>query len=281
MRKTLLLLACLVLALPVPAAEPQGRAGCLPVHALSARRLAFQAGEKLNYVFHYNWGIINADVARGYISVDSTRLQGRDVFHLRMFGRTAKFYDAFFKVREDFNTWMDADGLDPVRFTRDTHEGGYYCLNDYAFIRTGTPHIAATLENSNLPQTSMNIPLGDCTFDVLTLFYLARNVDMSRVKAGVQYPMTFAIDDDVFHIHFVFKGREPRKIPGVGQMQTLKFAIQVVAGEMFGDAQEDLYIWFTDDANKVPVYLEAPLKIGMVTGRLESFQGVKYPFGTP
>ncbi len=271
------LLTCLLPAFPLAAGEPSPSASCLPVHSLSPKKLAFQAGEKLNFVFHFNLGVINADVARGSFTADSSRFQKKDVFLVRMFGKTAKFYDAFFKVREDFYAWFTQDGLVPLRFTRDTREGGYYCLNEYAFIRRGEPHIAATLENSNRPQMSMDIPLNDCTFDPLTLFYLARNVDMTRVKPETQIPMTFAIDDEVFNIYFVFKGKDSCKLPGIGTVNTLKFAIKVVAGEMFGDAKEDLYMWFSDDDGKVPVYLEAPLKIGKVTGRLESYEGLKYP----
>lgn len=267
----------LTLALPLGAGESSRSASCLPLHSLSPKKLAFQAGESLDFVFHYNWGIINADVARGSFTADSSRLKKKDVFLVRMFGRTAKFYDAFFKVREDFHSWFTCDGLVPMRFTRDTREGGYYCLNEYAFVHGANPHIAATIENSNLPQKSMEIPLGDCTFDPLTLLYLARNVDMSKVKPDVKIPMTFAIDDEVFNIYFVFKGKDTCKLPGIGTVNTLKFAIKVVAGEMFGDASEDLFMWFSDDEGKVPVYLEAPLKIGKVTGRLEKYSGLKYP----
>ena len=48
-------------------------------------------------------------------------------------------------------------------------------------------------------------------------------------------------------------------------------------GETF-DGENSLYAWFSDDANRVPVYFLAPLKIGQVRGRLYSYEGLKYPF---
>ena len=89
--------------------------------------------------------------------------------------------------------------------------------------------------------------------------------------------MVFAIDDDVFTIYLIYKGKESKYIRRLGNVNTLKFAATLVAGEIF-DGKEDMYMWFTDDNNRIPVLFSAPIKIGEVSGYLKSYEGLKHPF---
>lgn len=253
---------------------------CMPLRPLDRGNLAFKAGENLEYRIHFKWGAISSDVASASLALEQTTLNGKPVYASRLFGQTAKFYDSFFKLREDFRSWYLVDGLVPQKFYRDTREGRYRCTNDYRFLwDAAEPHIAAEIETSRKPKYSLDIPLGECTFDVMTLFYTARNMDMDRIVPGRQYPMTFAVADDVYTVFFVFRGREEKAVKGLGTVKTMKFTVEVVEGDVFtGDS--DMTLWFSDDGNRIPVCFEAPLKIGMVSGRLSSAEGLAHPFSS-
>lgn len=251
---------------------------CVPVRTVSEDRLAFQAGEKLDFVLHYKWGAINSDVGYGTVELDSLRFNGHDAFLCSVYGKTTKFFDLFFKVREDFKSWFTRDGLVPLKFTRDTYEGGYEARNTYVYDRSSAePHISADLYTSRRGQRSMQLPLTPCTFDLPSLFFFARNMDFDAVVPGKRYPMTFAIDDDVFNVYFILYGRETIKVKGFGTVRTIKFAAKLLEGEVF-KGEEDMLIWVTDDENRVPVYFEAPLLVGKATGRIIGFEGLKHPF---
>lgn len=253
---------------------------CMPLRPLVKDNLAFKGGENLSYKINFKWGAINSDVASASLTLDQTTLNEKPVFASRLYGQTAKFYDKFFKLREDFQSWFLVDGLSPQKFYRDTREGKYWCRNDYRFVwNAAQPYVSATLETSRKPEFSMQIPLDNCTYDVMTLFYTARNMDMSRVNVGQPYPMTFAVADDVFTVYFVFLGREDKAVKGLGTVKAMKFSVEVVEGDFFtGDS--DLTLWFSDDENRIPVCFEAPLKIGMVSGRLASAEGLAHPFSS-
>lgn len=252
----------------------------MPLRDLSDENLVFSDGETLNYQIQFKLGLINTDVAKASFTLTRTTFNGEDVYASRLFGQTARFYDKFFKLREDFQSWFTVNDLLPLKFFRDTREGRYTCTNDYKFIwDLEEPYISADIETSRKPLHNVTIPLTSCTFDPMTLFYVARNMDMGRVEIDKEYPMTFAVADDVYTIYFVFKGREDKNIKGLGEVDALKFAIQVVEGDVFtGDS--DLYMWFSNDENKIPVYFEAPLKIGFVCGRLQSAEALKYEFSS-
>ena len=41
--------------------------------------------------------------------------------------------------------------------------------------------------------------------------------------------------------------------------------------------KDDMFIWVTDDENKVPLLFESPIIVGRVQGRLTSYKNLKSP----
>ena len=97
------------------------------------------------------------------------------------------------------------------------------------------------------------------------------------ITPGIKYPMTFAIDDDIFNVYFILYGRETIKVKGMGHVKTIKFAAKLLEGEVF-KGETDMLIWVSDDENRLPVYFEAPLLVGAAKGRMVGWSGLKYPF---
>ena len=251
---------------------------CIPVKSVKEDDLAFQAGERMDFVLHYKWGAINTDVGTATVTLDSLTYNGEKAFLCSAYGKTTRMFDIFFKVREDFKSWFTRDGLRPLKFTRDTYEGGYEARNTYHYDwNSAEPHIAADVYSSKRGQRDLQLPLTPCTFDLPALFFFARNMDFDAVVPGRKYPMTFAIDDDVYNVYFILYGRETIKVKGLGTVNTIKFAAKLLEGEVF-KGEEDMLIWVTDDENRLPVYFEAPLLVGAATGRMTGWGGLKYPF---
>lgn len=251
---------------------------CVPVRTVSYDDMAFGPGEKMSFVMHYRWGVINSDVGTATAQLDTVTFNGIKAFKCSAYGRTTKLYDLFFKVREDFQSWFSCDGLVPLKFTRDTHEGNYEAKNTYVYDWSASePHIVADIYTSSMGQKSMDIPLTKCTFDLPALFYFSRNMDVDNIEVGKKYPMTFAIDDEVFNVYFILQGRETIKVKGFGTVKTIRFAAKLLAGEVF-KGEEDMTIWISDDQNRLPVYFEAPLIVGKASGRMTACEGLRYPF---
>lgn len=254
------------------------RTSCVPVRTTSEEELAFGPGETMDFVLHYKWGSINTDVGHATVRLDSLTFNGQKAFCCSVNGRTTKFFDIFFKVREDFRSWFTRDGLRPLKFTRDIYEGGYEARNTYLYDwNPSDPHIDADIYTSKMGDVSMTLPLTPCTYDLPALFFFARNMDIENVEPDRKYPMTFAIDDEVFNVYFILYGRETIKVKGIGTVKTIKFAAKLLEGEVF-KGEEDMMIWVTDDENRLPVYFEAPLRVGVAAGRMSGYDGLKHPF---
>ena len=253
--------------------------GCIPVLSVEEEELAYKSGERFTFTIHYEWGAIDSDVGWASVSLDTVRFNGEKAFHCTVYGRTTRLYDWFFKVREDFQSWFTADGIRPLKFTRNTYEGKYEARNNYAYMWSGadSTYIAADVFTSSDGDRSVRLPLNSCTYDLPSLFYLARNIDMDRIVPDVKYPMTFAIDDDVYNVYFIYRGKERKKVKGFGTVNTMKFSAKLLSGNVF-TGEEDLSVWISDDANRIPVLFEAPILVGVASGRIESCTGLKYPF---
>lgn len=251
---------------------------CVPVRTVSESELAFKSGERMDFVLQYRWGAINTDVGTATVRLDSLTFNGEKAFCCSAYGKTTRMFDLFFRVREDFRSWFTRDGLRPLKFTRDTYEGGYEARNTYIYDWSDPdPHIDADIYTSKRGQQSMLLPLTPCTFDLPALFFFARNMDIENIEPGKRYPMTFAIDDEVFNVYFILYGRETIKVRGLGTVKTIKFAAKLLEGEVF-KGEADMLIWISDDDNRLPVYFEAPLRVGAASGRMTGYEGLKHPF---
>lgn len=276
---TVLLMLSALLSTAQEVIDAGSRGGCIPVMSVREDDLAYKSGERLRFTIHYEWGALDSDVGWATVSLDTVRFNGRKAFHCSVYGRTTRFYDLFFKVREDFQSWFTVDGLRPLKFTRNTHEGRYEARNTYTYMWNGADslYIAADVFTSSSGARTVNLPLDLCTYDLPALFYLARNMDFSKVEPDVKYPMTFAIDDDIYNVYFILRGKERKKVKGFGTVNTVRFSAKLLSGNVFtGD--EDLTVWISDDSNRIPVLFEAPILVGVASGRIESCSGLKHPF---
>ncbi len=250
-------------------------AQCLPQHSLDKESIAFKSGEKITFSIHYRWGFINSDVASATLSLENVMFNGDSVYCARVYGRSSKKFDAFFKMKEDFRSWFTHGTLKPLRFSRNTQEGNYRALNDLTF-NWRRMKIHADMDNSSLGKRQLDMDLAPCVYDVISMIYNVRNIDRSKIELGKKVPVTFAIDDDIFNIYFIFQSREQVSVKGIGVFEGIRTYVKLVKGDMFGgDDDLSATVWFSDDDNMVPLRFEAPLKIGKVTGRIRSWEGLK------
>jgi len=249
-------------------------AQCIPTNSVSP----YEVGEKLNYTLSYNWHAVATDVATASLQLDTAMYNGNVVYHGKMTARTRSFFDTFFKARENFQSWFSCEDGRPLKYTRDTREGKYTAKNWYTY-NWNRRVINATWEASNHAREKLELPLSDCTYDLPSVIYFLRRLNTSNLQVGKAYRVTYAIDDDVYSVALTYKGRETKKVKGMGKVKCLHFGCTVVAGEMF-EGNEDAQLWVSDDENHIPIFFMAPLKVGAVSGRLTSYSGLAHELKT-
>jgi len=251
------------------------------ISAASGDEPPYKAGESLTYTVNYKWGAINTDVGEAVTNLSYSN----NYYHSVIKGRTFKFYDIFFKVRELFESKFSANPVCPYYFYRDTYEGKYHIQNTFYFNPANNEIKAKIQKYDRTPKDTVLKGTGE-TYDLVSLFYKVRGIDFNTVAMNVKMPISFAIDvkmpisfaidDDVYNFYFIYKGKEVKRIQKLGTFNTLKFAVKLVAGSVF-TGEEEMNIWVTDDLNKIPLLFEAPILVGRVQGRLSAYVNVKYP----
>ena len=89
----------------------------------------FTKGEKLQYLAHY--GILNAGIATVEISNGIHYVNGKKSTKVVGKGYSTGTFDFFFKVRDSYITYMNAETLEPYRFVRHVDEGGFVFDQEY------------------------------------------------------------------------------------------------------------------------------------------------------
>ncbi|MFA6334964.1 MAG: DUF3108 domain-containing protein [Bacteroidales bacterium] len=271
MRSTLYTIALLLIISTGFSQEKPG----IPVEDIKYEDLVFAHGETLRYVVNYTWGAVSTDVGEAKMSLEYFTNSGDPFFHVKATGRTFKFYDVFFKVRDLYESKFYARNLRPFYFHRDISEGKYRMKNIFSFLPNYQIKVWYQRKNKTPHDTILNG--GVSTFDLLTLIYFTRNKDFSEDEIGKEQPFSFVIDGEMYDLYYRYLGKETKKIPKLGTFRTIKFAARVVAGEVF-TGKEELIFWVTDDNNKIPLIIESPIIVGKVSGRLTNFTNIKYPF---
>lgn len=224
---------------------------------------AFKRGEIISYNVHY--GFIDAGLAVIQVKEENKLIAGRSTYHIIGTGVSTGSFDWFFKVRDQFETYIDEDALIPWIFIRRTNEGGYIISQNYVFN-----HYKKTVDADG---TNYTIP-ENCQ-DMLSAFYAARNLDFSNAKKGDVFSLNSFLDKEIWPVKIKFIGKETIKI-GLGKFRCMKFHPVVQKGRVF-KSEDDLTVWITDDKNKIPVRAQAKILVGSIKMDLNSYSGLANP----
>ncbi|GIV41017.1 MAG: hypothetical protein KatS3mg034_0327 [Vicingaceae bacterium] len=224
----------------------------------------FQPGEVLEYRLHY--GFVEAGTARLEVKKYDKKIFGREVYHVVGTGRSRGAFDWFFKVRDRYETYLDAQGVFPWYFVRRVNEGGYIINQDYKFYQH-----KQIVDNGE--GKTFQVPVA--VQDMLSAFYFARTIDFSNAQPGQIYTIEAFVDDELWPLKIKFMGRETVKVDGV-KYRCLKFHPVVQQGRIFS-SEEDLNVWVTDDDNKVPVLAEAKILVGSIKMEVTKMENLANP----
>lgn len=235
---------------------------------------AFGNGEQLAFTVSYHWGFIWLDA--GLVDFNATKMAGEKSEYWKFFstGKSFRKFDWLFKVRDTFEV-KTTETLFPIHFRRHTHEGGYIIFNDYHFNRENKEVYTYSYETKK-PAKRDTLKLKNGATDVLTATYITRSMDFNQINIGDTIPIPMILDDIVFSLPIVFLGKEIFTTPDKQRFRSIKFSVRLEEGTMFS-AGEELFVWVTDDDNKLPLMIEAKITVGSIKVYLSSYKNLAHP----
>ncbi len=239
---------------------------------------SFGQTEKLSYRVAYHWGLLWIDAADVEFSVKNTNFDGQPAFHFHSTGISLKRWDWLFKVRDTFEVYVEQQSLKPLWHKRHTSEGGYVIHNIYHFDYHNNT-VFAEIEETRKPYHTLTIPLKDPTYDILGATYVVRSLDFSRLKKGDSLIVNMVVDDQIFPLPIVYQGIETIRNRGRDRYECIAIDAILDEGTMFKPG-EALRIWLSNDANRIPVMMEAKVRVGSVKVYLDGYENLKYPLSS-
>jgi hypothetical protein len=221
---------------------------------------AFQEGEKL--VYDVNFGFITAGIAEMAIP-KMKRISGRDAYHITFKVNSVPSFDPFFKVRDRYETYMDAEGLFPWRFGQHVREGNY--KRDFSAFFDQRRGKAKTKKGT------YDIP--KYTHDIVSAFYFARTIDYDTLEIGDKIRLQNFFKDKVHPLDVVYHGKETIDV-AAGKFECLIIEPLVKEGGLF-KSEGSIFIWLSDDDLKIPVKVRTKVIIGSIDAELKSYEGLK------
>lgn len=255
---------------------------------VSAQDYPFRGGEKLNYMVHYRWGAINADL----VSVDIACYEEEDLFHVRTDINTLPFWTTFYKMQDILDSYFSKDDLRPVKYHRDAHEGNFWAVNDLTWSDDAMSY-HSVVDKKRYPHRDTVFSESVMVYDLVGLIYKLRNEDFEELLSkDTTLVFAYTMDRDIFDAYVKVVGKEEISVKKSGTFETIKVSTIFKKRNDFGEDNTDLLIgssqggeydgkdavllWLTDDSNRLPVKFSASVTVGRIEGRITTYSGLKY-----
>ncbi|MFN5705895.1 MAG: DUF3108 domain-containing protein, partial [bacterium] len=164
-----------------------------------------------------------------------------------------------------YDSYADQAQLLPYQFTESVREGNYK-RDSYANFDQKSNKIVASKGTFNTP---------DYTFDIISLYYFARCIDIREMRIGETLKLKYFLDDGIYPANIEYLGKETVETE-TGKYECIKFSPALQPGRVFRKDSR-MYIWITNDSNRIPVKVEVEILIGSIVLELQNYEGLKNP----
>jgi len=227
---------------------------------------AFTLGEKATYKVKYSAYV---KVPVGEIDFEvlpkTEKVANLNCFHIVVKGGTYSFYNKIYRVKDQYETYIDQKSILPIVFIRSVQEGEF-AFSEYVLFN----HPKKLAKSKKRVQ---KIPLN--TQDILSVLYYARTVDFNEAKPGDKFYFSAFLDDTTYNVGMKFAGRSTIKTD-LGTFKVIKLLPLLVVGRVF-KSEEEMVLYVSDDDNKIPIRIESGISVGSIKADLTGYSGLKNP----
>jgi hypothetical protein len=226
------------------------------------QKVPFEDGEVLTYTIAWlkiEGGEMTVATAR------ETTPDGVPVHRISLSATSNDYVSRFYPVNTRYDSWVDARDFTPVRFEKHAREGRY--RSDEIEEFDNGKRIAVWRDEESVRATS---PIPERFQDVISSFFWLRTQDLSP---GQEYRVDLYSRGKVYRLVAAVLSKE-RVETEAGLFDAVKVQPRMHESEASEDRNKGkLFLWFSDDARRLPVMARTILPIGSVTARLKRAAG--------
>lgn len=221
----------------------------------SAQKWDIKTGENLKYKVAFSSGLtgsIKGGEATLSVKPSTTKIGGNTVYQAQLKGGTTGVIEWFYQVSNNYETFIDTKTNAPVMYRQAVKENKYSSADTVFFDQANKK---ATYKNKK-------ITIPENTHDFVSMIYYVRTLDMTKMAKGDSFTLPFFTSDKVINSKIIFNGVENIRVNGK-TVACYSFKPQVGKGKVFNQ-DYPATIWISADDDKIPMLIEARMKVGKV-----------------
>lgn len=221
-------------------------------------RLNAEPLEEMEYILRF--GFIKGGKAT--LVAEKEKINRRQTIHYHMRGRTTGLVDKIYEVNDVYESWVDPETYLPVKSVRNVKEQKYRFYDEVTYDHENDSLFSLKVGAKKVPPKVNDL--------ISVFFYIRQNQYFEDLLAGKSIQIPVFHGDDLFHMELRYIGIETIDTK-IGRKQCYVVSPKVPKGKLF-KTSDDLKIYITKDANRLPIYAEFHLVLGALKCELESYK---------
>jgi Protein of unknown function (DUF3108) len=233
---------------PTPAPTFQGHIELPPT--------GYQPPDGKAYVYDVEWRLWTAGMA--VLRIDAEGSEQR----VRASGNSTGTVGLLYHVDDRFDSWLNPQTLCSRRIQKHIEEGSrrVETTTDFDYARKVAVLNQVNLRKGDRKHAEHAIP--DCVTDVISAIYYTSTLPL---KTGASYEFPLNDGGETVTVKVTAEAREDVKTPA-GTFKTVR--VQPIASQGVLKDRGKVWVWYTDDAQRIPVQMRARMGWGTLTFRL-------------
>ena len=239
----------------------------------SVKAALFPRGEKLVYLVHY--AFVNAGEAVVQLDKDFHKVNDRVCYKVDITGKSIGAVSFMFKINDLWRSYIDTGAVIPQKFQREIQENDYRKSETVIFNHFKKTARLTHKTNAD-PEITKDHAVPTYAQDMVSGYYFLRTLDFSQIKAGDTIKIDGFLDGENYNFKIKYLGKE-RLQTNFGKIHTAIISPIMPETQLFAGTNP-IKCWISDDGNRVPLKIQAELKVGAVELDLIDFKGLKHKF---
>jgi hypothetical protein len=228
------------------------------VTGFGADHVPFGHGERL--VYSIGWYNIVGGTAE--LIVEEKEYQGAPVYRILSLAKSNAFVSMFYPVEDRIESLIDRETLGALRLDVKQHQGKRRKARLTEFDQVN--HTATVLKNGE--RKTFEIPPD--VQDSLSCLYYFRSLPNFDVGETV----TIDVHESSKNWRLAITGLNRERIKTeVGEFEAIRTKAAVEFEGVFLE-RGDVFVWFSDDARRLPVRMESKIKVGQISAKLIEYR---------
>lgn len=238
---------------------------------------SFGRGERLEYKLNFAF----ITVGKAVVKIQETlhRINHRDCYKIDVYGKTSGLIDWIAQVDDHWGAYVDTASIVPHISFRKIKEGKFRKNEIIRFDHITNNIEAKVMDNKTGEWKEPKYwAAPDNIRDILGGYLYIRTIDFEAIPEGDTLTIQGFYEDTLYDLELIYAGKDQVKTKA-GKFNAIKL-IPVMPDNKLFDGDNSVTIWLSDDANKMPLKVEAEMFIGHAGVELMGYKGLRNPLNS-